>query len=48
MKKIVLVTVLASAFAAAVDRFLQREGAGIDDYLGELERRNHYKSRIDI
>ena len=36
------------SFADAVDRFLQREGAGIDDYLGELERRNPYKSRIDI
>ena len=36
------------SFADAVDRFLQREGAGIEDYLGELERRNPYKSRIDI
>jgi len=36
------------SFADAVDRFLQREGAGIENYLGELERRNPYKSRIDI
>ena len=36
------------SFADAVDRFLQREGAGIENYLGELERRNPYKPRIDI
>ena len=36
------------SFADAVDRFLQREGAGIENYLDELERRSPYKSRINI
>ncbi len=31
------------AFADAVERFLAREGAGIDSYMAELERRNPFK-----
>ena len=33
------------AFADAVDRFLQREGKGIDNYMSELEARNPFKAR---
>ncbi|MFI5446161.1 GNAT family N-acetyltransferase [Polaromonas sp. UC242_47] len=32
------------AFADAVERFLEREGAGIDGYMEELERRNPFKA----
>ena len=32
------------AFAEAVDRFLQREGAGVDNYLHHLNTRNPYKT----
>ena len=31
------------AFADAVERFLEREGAGIDSYMEELERRNPFR-----
>lgn len=31
------------AFADAVERFLEREGAGIENYMGDLERRNPFK-----
>ena len=31
------------SFADAVERFLEREGAGIDSYLGELEQRSPFK-----
>jgi predicted N-acyltransferase len=31
-------------FAAAVDEFLRREGAGVEDYLDELNERNPFKS----
>jgi predicted N-acyltransferase len=31
------------AFADAVERFLEREGAGINNYMEELERRNPFK-----
>ncbi len=33
------------SFADAVERFLQREGAGIDNYMDELERRSPFKAR---
>ena len=32
------------AFTDAVDKFLQREGRGIDNYIGELEARNPFKA----
>ncbi|MFC5522254.1 GNAT family N-acetyltransferase [Polaromonas jejuensis] len=32
------------AFADAVERFLEREGAGIDNYLDDLERRSPFKA----
>lgn len=32
------------AFADAVERFLEREGAGIDNYMDELERRSPFKA----
>ncbi|CAM3455868.1 GNAT family N-acetyltransferase [Polaromonas hydrogenivorans] len=32
------------SFADAVERFLEREGAGIDNYMDELERRSPFKS----
>jgi predicted N-acyltransferase len=32
------------AFSDAVERFLEREGAGIDNYLDELERRSPFKA----
>ena len=32
------------SFADAIERFLEREGAGIDHYMNELERRNPFKS----
>ncbi len=31
------------SFADAVERFLEREGAGIDNYMGELERRSPFR-----
>ena len=31
------------SFADAVERFLEREGAGISNYMGELESRSPYK-----
>ena len=31
------------AFADAIERFLEREGAGIESYMDELERRNPFK-----
>ena len=34
------------AFADAVDKFLQREGKGIDNYMGELEARNPFKATL--
>ena len=34
------------AFAEAVDRFLQREGAGVESYLSELEARSPFKTTI--
>jgi predicted N-acyltransferase len=34
------------AFADAVERFLEREGAGISDYMSELESRNPFKVQI--
>ncbi len=33
------------SFADAVERFLEREGAGIDNYVDELERRTPFKSK---
>ncbi len=35
------------AFADAVERFLEREGAGIDNYLGSLEQRTPFRNRTD-
>ena len=35
------------AFADAVDRFLQREGSGIDNYMQQLEARNPFKAACD-
>ena len=32
------------AFAEAVERFLQREGAGVEDYLSELQARSPFKA----
>ena len=32
------------SFADAIERFLEREGAGIDNYMDELERRSPFKS----
>jgi uncharacterized protein len=32
------------AFADAVERFLEREGAGIENYMDDLERRNPFRS----
>ncbi|MBT9512638.1 MAG: N-acetyltransferase [Acidovorax sp.] len=32
------------AFAEAVERFLQRESAGVEDYLGELQARSPFKT----
>ena len=32
------------SFADAVERFLEREGAGIDSYMDELERRSPFKA----
>jgi predicted N-acyltransferase len=32
------------AFSDAVERFLEREGAGIDNYMDELERRSPFKA----
>jgi predicted N-acyltransferase len=32
------------AFADAVERFLEREGAGIENYMDDLERRNPFKA----
>ncbi len=34
------------AFADAVERFLAREGTGIDGYMAELERRNPFKAPV--
>ena len=31
------------SFADAIERFLQREGSGIDNYMGELEQRSPFK-----
>ena len=31
------------SFADAVERFLEREGAGIQSYMDELERRNPFR-----
>lgn len=33
------------SFADAVERFLEREGGGIDDYLGELNERNPFRAK---
>jgi predicted N-acyltransferase len=33
------------SFADAIERFLEREGAGIDDYMTELEQRSPFKSQ---
>ena len=35
------------SFADAVERFLAREGAGIANYMGELEQRSPFKTRAD-
>ncbi|MES2632795.1 MAG: GNAT family N-acetyltransferase [Pseudomonadota bacterium] len=35
------------AFADAVERFLEREGAGIENYLGSLEQRTPFRRRTD-
>ncbi|MEO7160024.1 MAG: GNAT family N-acetyltransferase [Polaromonas sp.] len=32
------------SFADAIERFLEREGAGIDDYIDDLERRSPFKT----
>ena len=32
------------AFAEAVDRFLQREGSGVESYLSELQARSPFKT----
>jgi predicted N-acyltransferase len=32
------------AFADAIERFLNREGAGIDSYMDELNERNPFKT----
>ena len=34
------------AFAQAVQNFLRREGAGMDNYMEELEQRNPFKSAL--
>ena len=34
------------AFADAVERFLEREGAGIDNYMDDLERRNPFRRAV--
>jgi len=34
------------SFADAVERFLEREGAGIANYMGELEQRSPFKSGV--
>lgn len=34
------------AFADAVERFLEREGAGIESYMNDLERRNPFKRAV--
>ena len=34
------------SFADAIERFLEREGSGIDNYLQELEQRSPFKSNI--
>jgi predicted N-acyltransferase len=36
------------AFADAVERFLEREGAGIENYMDDLERRNPFKPSAAI
>lgn len=36
------------SFADAVERFLEREGAGIENYMDELERRNPFKPSAAI
>ena len=36
------------SFADAVERFLEREGAGIDKYMDELEQRSPYKANAAI
>ncbi|MDB5929364.1 MAG: hypothetical protein JWR60_1071 [Polaromonas sp.] len=36
------------AFADAVERFLEREGAGIESYMDELERRSPFKAATSI
>ena len=33
------------SFADAIERFLEREGSGISDYLGELEQRSPFKQK---
>ncbi|MEO7401463.1 MAG: peptidogalycan biosysnthesis protein, partial [Polaromonas sp.] len=35
------------SFADAVERFLEREGAGIDNYMNDLERRSPFKSAFN-
>ena len=35
------------SFADAIERFLEREGAGIDDYLDELGQRSPLKAPAD-
>jgi hypothetical protein len=32
------------SFADAVERFLEREGAGIDSYMDDLEKRSPFKA----
>ena len=34
------------SFADAIERFLEREGAGIDNYMDDLERRSPFKTPI--
>ena len=34
------------SFADAIERFLEREGAGIDHYMDDLERRSPFKNPI--
>lgn len=35
------------AFADAVERFLEREGQGIESYLGDLEQRSPFRAAVD-
>jgi predicted N-acyltransferase len=36
------------AFADAIERFLEREGGGIDDYIDELNDRNPFRHKSDV